>query len=79
MRPAAIVGPVASTRSGRRRVAVDEVAVHNQRMWDRLADAGIPYTRPQGNPPADARGKRRFLDELTYGRIKGMADRKSVV
>lgn len=40
-------------------------------MWDRLASAGIPYTRPQGKPPRDARGKRRFLDELTYGRIKG--------
>ena len=57
----------------KRGVAIDEVAEHNQRMWDRLADAGIPYTRPQGTPPADARGKRRFLDELTYGRIKGIA------
>jgi len=41
-------------------------------MWDRLASAGIPYTRPQGKPPRDARGKRRFLDELTYGHIKGI-------
>src|SRR5437867_2227502 len=59
-----------ATRS--RRVAVDAVAEHNLRMWDRLAKAGIPYTRPQGRPPKDARGKRRFLDELTYGRIKGI-------
>ncbi len=56
-----------------RSVAVDAVAEHNQRMWDRLASAGIPYTRAQGTPPRDARGKRRFLDELTYGRIKGLA------
>ena len=55
-----------------RRVAVDAVAEHNRAMWDRLARAGIPYTRPQGNPPRDVRGKRRFLDELTYGRIKGI-------
>ncbi len=52
--------------------AVDAVGAHNQRMWDRLADAGIPYTRPQGTPPKDAKGKRRFLDKLTYGRIRGM-------
>lgn len=48
------------------------MAVHNQRMWELLARAGIPYTRPQGRPPRDARGKRRFLDELTYGRLRGM-------
>ena len=60
-------------RSATRTVAVDAVAEHNQRMWDRRASAGIPYTRPQGTPPRDARGKRRFLDELTYGRIKGIA------
>ncbi len=41
-------------------------------MWDRLARAGIPYTRPVGQPPRDARGKRRFLDRLTYGRIRGI-------
>ncbi len=41
-------------------------------MWELLARAGIPYTRPQGRPPRDARGKRRFLDELTYGRIRGL-------
>ena len=62
-----------SKRAIRRGVAVDDVAEHNQRMWDRLAEAGIPYTRPQGTPPRDAKGKRRFLDELTYGRIKGVA------
>ncbi|TMC27466.1 MAG: methyltransferase domain-containing protein [Chloroflexi bacterium] len=62
-----------SPRASRRRVAVDSVAEHNQRMWDRLAAAGIPYTRPQGTPPNDARAKRRFLDELTFGRIKDIA------
>jgi SAM-dependent methyltransferase len=46
----------------RRRIAVDDVAAHNQRMWDRLAAAGIPYTRPQGTPPKTAAAKRRFLD-----------------
>ena len=45
-----------------RRVAVDDVAAHNQRMWDRLSAAGIPYTRPQGTPPKTAAAKRRFLD-----------------
>lgn len=48
---------------------MDAVAEHNQRMWERLAEAGIPYTRPQGRPPRSERAKRRFLDELTYGRI----------
>jgi SAM-dependent methyltransferase len=42
-------------------------------MWDRLAKAGIPYTRPVGKPPRAAKAKRRFLDELTYGRIKDIA------
>lgn len=45
-----------------RRVAVDDVAAHNQKMWDRLSAAGIPYTRPQGTPPKTAAAKRRFLD-----------------
>lgn len=53
----------------RRGVAVDEVGAHNQRMWERLARAGIPYTRPQGTPPKTKGGKRRFLDELTDGAI----------
>ena len=56
-----------------RRVAVDEVGEHNRRMWERLAEAGIPYTRPLGTPPRDARGKRRFLDALTRGRLRGVA------
>lgn len=68
------MSPVRSTKGVTTRgVAVDAVGEHNQRMWDRLAEAGIPYTRPQGTPPRDAKGKRRFLDELTYGRIKGVA------
>src|SRR2546427_11539252 len=41
-------------------------------MWERLAEAGIPYTRPLGKPPRDTRGKRRFLDELTRGRLRGV-------
>ena len=45
-----------------RRIALDDVAAHNERMWDRLSAAGIPYTRPQGTPPKTAAGKRRFLD-----------------
>ena len=55
-----------------RRVAVDDVGEHNRRMWERLAEAGIPYTRPQGKPPRDTRGKRRFLDDLTRGRLRGV-------
>jgi SAM-dependent methyltransferase len=55
-----------------RRAAFDEVGEHNRRMWERLAEAGIPYTRPLGKPPRDARGKRRFLDELTRGRLRGI-------
>ena len=50
-----------------RRIAVDDVGEHNRQMWERLAEAGIPYTRPLGKPPRDVRGKRRFLDELTRG------------
>ena len=45
-----------------KRIAVDDVAAHNQRMWDRLAAAGIPYTRPQGTPPKTSAAKRKFLD-----------------
>jgi len=55
----------------RRGVAVDEVGAHNARMWQRLARAGIPYTRPQGVAPKSTAGKRRFLDELTDGTIAG--------
>jgi SAM-dependent methyltransferase len=54
----------------RRRIAVDDVAAHNQRMWDRLSEAGIPYTRPQGTPPKTAAAKRRFLDP--NDRLAGM-------
>ena len=52
------------------RIAVDDVAAHNQRMWDRLSAAGIPYTRPQGTPPKSDRAKRRFLDP--NGRLAGL-------
>jgi len=45
-----------------KRIAVDDVAAHNQKMWDRLSAAGIPYTRPQGTPPKTIAGKRAFLD-----------------
>ena len=55
-----------------RRAAFDDVGEHNRRMWERLAEAGIPYTRPLGKPPRDVRGKRRFLDELTRGRLRGV-------
>lgn len=57
--------------SSRPTVAVDAVAAHNQRMWDRLARAGIPYTRAAGRPPREARAKRRFLDRLTEGQLRG--------
>src|SRR5438132_2610770 len=67
-----VVAERAPVRRNARSVAVDAVAEHNQRMWERLAKAGIPYTRPQGRPPKDPKDKRRFLDELTYGRIKGI-------
>ena len=53
-----------------KRVAVDEVAAHNERMWERLAKAGIPYTRPQGTPPRTTAGKRRFLDRITNGTLE---------
>lgn len=52
-----------------KRVAVDDVADHNRRMWDRLSAAGIPYTRPQGTPPRTAAAKRRFIDP--NGRLAG--------
>jgi SAM-dependent methyltransferase len=55
-----------------RRAAFDEVGEHNRRMWERLAEAGIPYTRPLGKPPRESRGKRRFLDGLTRGRLRGV-------
>lgn len=39
-------------------------------MWERLARAGIPYTRPQGRPPRTRAALRRFLDPC--GRLKGI-------
>src|SRR6267378_2484349 len=39
-------------------------------MWERLAKAGIPYTRPQGTPPRTRAGKRRFLDRITNGTLE---------
>ncbi|MDP9319565.1 MAG: class I SAM-dependent methyltransferase [Chloroflexota bacterium] len=53
-----------------KRIAIDDVAAHNQRMWDRLSAAGIPYTRPQGTPPKTTAAKRRFLD--SNDRLAGM-------
>jgi 2-polyprenyl-3-methyl-5-hydroxy-6-metoxy-1,4-benzoquinol methylase len=55
-----------------KRVAVDQVGAHNERMWERLAKAGIPYTRPQGTPPRTKVGKRRFLDRITNGTLEGI-------
>lgn len=55
-----------------KRIALDDVAEHNQRMWDRLATAEIPYTRPRGTPPASKAAKRRFLDRATNGRLAGI-------
>ncbi len=48
----------------------DRVAEHNRRMWERLAKAGIPYTRPQGRLPRTRAGLRRFLDP--HGRLRGV-------
>lgn len=49
---------------------IDRVAAHNRQMWERLARAGIPYTRPQGRPPRTRAGMRRFLDP--HGRLRGV-------
>ena len=49
---------------------VDRVSEHNRRMWERLAQAGHPYTRPQGRPPRSRAGIRRFLDPR--GRLRGV-------
>ncbi len=48
----------------------DRVVEHNRRMWDRLARAGIPYTRPVGRPPRTPAGMRRFFDP--NGRLRGV-------
>ena len=65
--------PSPARRARSAHAAVDDVGEHNRQMWERLAEAGIPYTRPLGKPPRDVRGKRRFLDELTRGRLRGVA------
>lgn len=51
-------------------VKADRVVEHNRRMWDKLARAGIPYTRPVGRPPRTSAGMRRFMDPR--GRLKGV-------
>ncbi|TMD60727.1 MAG: class I SAM-dependent methyltransferase [Chloroflexi bacterium] len=48
----------------------DRVVEHNRRMWDRLAKAGIPYTRPLGRPPRSREGMRRFIDPR--GRLRAV-------
>jgi len=55
-----------------KRIALDHVAEHNRKMWDRLASAEIPYTRPRGTPPTTRAAKRAFLDRSTNGRIAGI-------
>ena len=52
------------------RAKPDRVVEHNRRMWDRLARAGIPYTRPVGRPPRSRDGMRRFMDPR--GRLRGV-------
>lgn len=54
----------------RRATTHDPVAEHNRRMWERLARAGIPYTRPQGRPPRTKAALRRFVDPR--GRLAGV-------
>ena len=48
----------------------DRVAEHNKRMWERLAKAGMNYTRPFGRPPKTRAGMRRFMDPRQ--RLKGV-------
>jgi SAM-dependent methyltransferase len=55
----------------------DGVVEHNRRMWERLARAGIPYTRPIGRPPRSREGMRRFMDPR--GRLDGVKLEKSRV
>lgn len=40
----------------------DPVSEHNRRMWDRLAEAGHPFTRPAGRLPRDPAAVRRRVD-----------------
>jgi SAM-dependent methyltransferase len=51
-------------------MSVDAVAEHNRRMWERLAEVAIPYTRPRGRPPGTRAGMRRFMDPR--GRLRGV-------
>src|SRR2546423_8139982 len=53
-----------------RRATIDPVAEHNKDMWERLARAGMNYTRPFGRPPSSRAGMRRFMDPR--GRLKGV-------
>ena len=55
-----------------KRIALDYVAEHNRKMWDKLASVEIPYTRPRGTPPRTKAAKRKFLDRSTNGRIAGI-------
>ena len=48
----------------------DRIAEHNKQMWERLAKAGMNYTRPFGRPPKTKAGMRRFMDPR--GRLKGV-------
>jgi len=48
----------------------DRIAEHNRQMWERLAKAGMNYTRPVGRPPRTRAGMRRFMDPR--GRLKGV-------
>ena len=48
----------------------DKIAEHNRDMWERLAKAGMNYTRPFGRPPKTKAGMRRFMDPR--GRLKGV-------
>src|SRR5207245_10584632 len=48
----------------------DKIAEHNRQMWERLAKAGMNYTRPFGRPPKTKAGMRRFMDPR--GRLKGV-------
>ena len=46
------------------------MAKHNLQMWERLAAAGMNYTRPFGRPPKTKVGMRRFMDPRH--RLKGV-------
>src|SRR2546421_11205904 len=48
----------------------DKIAEHNRAMWERLAKAGMNYTRPFGRLPKTKAGMRRFMDPRS--RLKGV-------